>query len=308
MKPLVIYHSACPDGFTAAWVAARALGDVELFEGRYGEEPPFELAKGRRVYIVDFSYKREKLEALHAVCAQLPDGNELTVLDHHKTAQAELEGLPYCTFDMDRSGAGLTWDHFHPGEPRPWIVDYVEDRDLWRFRMPDSHALAIFIQSARYGLDEWDLMAQLDVNDVRKTAYGCMRYLDHYCQKALQQSYQMRVHYESCPSEPGGPSPDGLQYEDAICVNAQYLGISELLNEALTRGTRLALGWYLDGRDGQIVVSLRSVSGMDCSEIARYYGGGGHAQASGFRIPIDHPLARELMTTGASRYAVAQAD
>jgi len=64
MTPLIIYHGNCPDGFTAAWVAARALGDHELFLGTYGEDPPYELAKDRQVFIVDFSYPRVKMECL----------------------------------------------------------------------------------------------------------------------------------------------------------------------------------------------------------------------------------------------------
>lgn len=295
MGPLVIYHGNCPDGFTAAWIAARHIGpSVELFKAMYGEDPPIEKARGRNVFVLDFSYPREQLLELWRSTQE--HNGSLLVLDHHKTAETELEGLDFCEFDMERSGAGMTWDYFHPGEPRPWIVDYVEDRDLWRFRLPDSHALAIFVQSSVYSLEAWDAMEAMEPEEAAKSAYGCMRYLDHYCQKALEQSYPMRVHYETAPSETAGPPPDGLQYEDATCVNAQYLGISELLNAALEReGPRLALGWFLDGKDGQMVVSLRSRKDCDCSQIARHYGGGGHAQASSFRIPMDHPLAQSLL-------------
>jgi nanoRNase/pAp phosphatase (c-di-AMP/oligoRNAs hydrolase) len=112
---LVIYHGNCPDGFTAAWVTARKLGDVELLAAKYGDDPPLEEATGRRVVIVDFSYPREKLEQLHAT-------GSLLVLDHHKTAEADLQGLPYCVFDMQRSGARLAWDYFREGYPVPWVV------------------------------------------------------------------------------------------------------------------------------------------------------------------------------------------
>jgi oligoribonuclease NrnB/cAMP/cGMP phosphodiesterase (DHH superfamily) len=135
MSVLVIYHGNCTDGFTAAWVAARALGATELYPAEYGKEPPYELARGRQVYVVDFSYPRERLERLRATC------KSLVVLDHHKTAEADLRGLDYCTFDMNRSGAVLAWDHFHREEPRPWLVDYVEDR------------AAIFLSGTKRSLD-----------------------------------------------------------------------------------------------------------------------------------------------------------
>ena len=31
--------------------------------------------------------------------------------------------------------------------------------------------------------------------------------------------------------------------------------------------------------------------GMDVSEVAKQYGGGGHAKAAGFKVPRDHALA-----------------
>jgi hypothetical protein len=37
-------------------------------------------------------------------------------------------------FDMNRSGAGLAWDYFQPMTSRLRFIDYLEDRDLWRFR------------------------------------------------------------------------------------------------------------------------------------------------------------------------------
>lgn len=40
MKPLVIYHSGCWDGFCAAWVARKALGDCHFVPMNYGGEVP----------------------------------------------------------------------------------------------------------------------------------------------------------------------------------------------------------------------------------------------------------------------------
>lgn len=49
---------------------------------------------------------------------------------------------------------------------------------------------------------------------------------------------------------------------------------------------------YWDTAEGR-VFSLRSTieSGTDVSAIAALFGGGGHAQASGFKVPRDHELA-----------------
>jgi oligoribonuclease NrnB/cAMP/cGMP phosphodiesterase (DHH superfamily) len=277
---LVIYHGNCPDGFTAAWVAARALAregsDVELFAGRYGEAPPLEKAFNRDVYVVDFSYPRPQLEDLNATARRL------VVLDHHKTAEAELKGLPYCTFDMNRSGAGLTWDYFHEGEPRPWIVDYVEDRDLWKFDLPDSEAVSLRIRLCPQTLTDWDNLADRSVHEIMPEAGGAVLYLEHYVQDALRNMYTVT-------------NVDGLG-NDAACVNVSYTGVSDVLNDAVeASGLPMAIGWQRD-KDGYIACSVRSQKSFDCSAFAKSQGGGGHAQAAGFRVKQDSEIGKRLLS------------
>ena len=103
MKVLCIYHAFCADGFGAAWIVRRALGDgVEFHAASYGQEPPD--VTGRDVLMVDFSYKRPVLVQMAA------KAKSILILDHHKTAQADLVDLPdnvQTIFDMERSGAML---------------------------------------------------------------------------------------------------------------------------------------------------------------------------------------------------------
>lgn len=288
-KPLVIYHGHCPDGFTAAWVTARAVSalgtaigakvDVELFVGVYNEPPPLEQARGRDVYVVDFSYPRAAMEALNEAAARL------TVLDHHKTAEAELKGLPYCVFDMQRSGAGLAWDYFHPTKSRPWIIDYVEDRDLWRFQLPDSEAISLRVRLTPHDLEAWDALAAQTTLELMPVARGAKLYLEHYVRDAIRNLYTLH-------------DVDG-QGTDAICVNVSYTGISDVLQEALEKssGVQLAIGWHLT-KEGMLNCSLRSLRSYDCSALAKRFGGGGHAQASGFRLPISDAFAHRLLSAG----------
>lgn len=265
-KPLVIYHGNCPDGFTAAWVTARALGDVELYKGVYQEPPPLELAVGRDVYVVDFSYPRLQTEALNDAASKL------TVLDHDKTAEAELQGLPYCVFDMQRSGAGLAWDYFHPTQPRPWIVDYVEDRDLWRFKLPDSELVSLRVRVTPHELKAWDELASQTIESLMPVAHGCQIYLDHHIRDVLRNLYSVR-------------NIDG-EGHDAVCVNCSYTGISDVLQGAIDQSAApMAIGWHLT-KEGRVFCSVRSGGGFDCSGFAKRLGGGGHAGASGFRLDI----------------------
>lgn len=133
MNDIHILSHADSDGRFAAYCAfthcaERGLSDkLKMHEVQYGQPVPIniaELTKLDAVYILDFSYSREILESINEKVGVL------VVLDHHKTAEAHLLGLPYAHFDMTKSGALLAWEYFFPDEEPPMPCLYVNDRDL----------------------------------------------------------------------------------------------------------------------------------------------------------------------------------
>src|SRR3990172_883546 len=163
MKTLCIYHGNCADGFTSAWVVRKALGeDVDFHAGVYQDAPPD--VEGRDVVMVDFSYKRPVLEQIRERAASV------LVLDHHKTAEADLRDLSgvVSVFDMNRSGARITWDYFFPGEQPPQLLLHVEDRDLWRFALPQTREIQANVFSHPYEFDVWDRLMASDMDTIAK--------------------------------------------------------------------------------------------------------------------------------------------
>lgn len=285
---LCIYHGNCADGFTAAWAVWKALGEsAEYHAGQYGVEPPD--VTGRDVLLVDFSYKADVLLDMER------KARTLLVLDHHKTARDDLAHLPpppvgyyhamieharqinmpasYAVFDMERSGAGITWDFFHPGIARPLLVDYVEDRDLWRFKQPLSREVAAYIFSFEYTFKNWEML-----NAFTRDHMGIQHVADmggsierkHFKDiKELLASVKRRMVI-------GG--------HDVPVANLPYTMSSDAGN-MLAQGEPFA-ACYVDTAHGRSF-SLRSTdAGVDVSEVAKRYGGGGHRNASGFRMPI----------------------
>ena len=90
------------------------------------------------VYVLDFSYPRNTV-------IELWKNHSLTLLDHHKTAQESLTGLPGCLVDLSKSGAALSWQHFHPDQKMPDLLAYVQDRDLWKFELPNSREISLHL-------------------------------------------------------------------------------------------------------------------------------------------------------------------
>lgn len=270
-KTLCIYHSNCADGFTSAWVVRRALGDqVDFHAGVYNDPPPD--VTGRDVVLVDFSYKLGVLEQM------VDQAKSITILDHHKTAQADLEDLPgaLTVFDMDRSGARITWDHYFPGEEPPKLLLHIEDRDLWRFALPRTREIQSCVFSYPYKFDVWDQLMQISVDALAKDGIAIERkHRKDVAELLTVVTRKMRI---------GGFLVD--------VANVPYTLTSDA-------GTTLAAGkpfgaCYWDTPGGR-VFSLRSTDqGEDVSEIAKLYGGGGHRNASGFRVSFEQAREFEL--------------
>jgi oligoribonuclease NrnB/cAMP/cGMP phosphodiesterase (DHH superfamily) len=263
----VIYHASCIDGYTAAWCAWLKFGkDAEYIAAQYGDAPPD--CAGEDVLIVDFSYPREALLAIKETA------KSLGVLDHHKTAQADLEGLDFCVFDMERSGAGIAWDYLLGRGTRPALVDYVEDRDLWRFALPGSKEINAWIASwDRDDFQAWSLLRR----DLETDKPDCF----------AQGATLLRALAKQVASQGELASMVDFAGHRVPVLNCTY-AISETIG-ALAEAHPFAVGWF-ERTDGKTVYSLRSRGDFDVSAIAKTFGGGGHKNAAGFTV--DKPIHR----------------
>jgi uncharacterized protein len=89
--------------------------------------------------VFDFSFPKAVIERL------VGQGTRLEIHDHHESARRDIEGFPFCHFDMDKSGARLAWEYFFPLlDPPQWLL-YVEDRDLWRFKYDQTIAFSTHV-------------------------------------------------------------------------------------------------------------------------------------------------------------------
>jgi oligoribonuclease NrnB/cAMP/cGMP phosphodiesterase (DHH superfamily) len=277
----VIYHGNCADGFSAAWCFWRKYGTgADYVAGVHQQDPPD--VTGRDVYLVDFSYKRAVVEQMLKVA------NSVCLIDHHKTAIEDLQPLfmqdsgagepkklAHFT-DLNRSGATLAWDYLFPGEDRPLLLGHVEDRDLWRFKLPGTREIHAVVFSLEYSFETWDkLMSADQVELLKMTAAGAAIERKHHKDVAELVAVCKRRMVIGTHDVPVASLPYTMA-SDAAHLMAQ--------------GEPFA-ACYWDTADGR-VFSLRATDdGVDVSDVAKLYGGGGHAKAAGFKVPRGHALA-----------------
>jgi uncharacterized protein len=292
--PLCLYHADCDDGFGAAWVVRKyfreADEEVHFLSVDYGQLPP--IVTGRDVIIVDFSYKRNVMEAL---CAQ---AKSLLVLDHHKTAEEELKFLPGPTgidprcvqednqkcaiFDMKRSGAGLAWDFFFLRRDRPTFINYLEDRDLWRKQLKGGDAFTVALRSYPHDFDQWDTLAGLDISTLINQGRHIERYYGRRVAEMVRQAFQVQLVGQSHHYMTGALWAANVP---RIFASEVAGGLAELNGIGVT---------FCQRGDGKWQYELRARGNADVLEIVKQFGGSGHAQAAGFvaDAPV-HVLVRQ---------------
>lgn len=259
-RPLIVYHSPCADGMTAAWVARKKMPDAEFYPAAH--QKPLPDLSGRDVIFLDYTPKRD------ALIKAIGEAKSTRFIDHHEGALAEVKGLTVTeyVFDSKRSGAGLTWDTYFPGTPRPWIVDYVEDRDIWNWKLPHSKELSAVLDVYEQTFEQWDILAQRSPEALLKDGpafltyqNSCVRKILPYAREATFEGYNIRV------------------------VNSPLF--QSELGHALAQGRPFSVVWR-QLTDGSYSYSLRSEdNGLDVSVIAKKYGGNGHPHAAGFSSP-----------------------
>lgn len=274
---LCIWHARCADGFTSAWVVNKALnGKCEFHAGNYGKAPPD--VTGKNVYIVDFSYPRDILIEMAT------KAKKIVVLDHHDTAEKDLCSAPYpadiqdklqIIFDMKRSGAMLAWDYFFTFTDSipPLGLQCVQDRDLWKFNIPETKAFTAYLFSEPMTFEVWDKFMN---NALFETFVEIGKTLLRQHDKDVETFVEL--------------TETTLRIEDACfgdipCCNVLPNLASDAGHYLLQKhkDAPFSATFYL--AKGYWQFSLRSADDRQAvSIIAKEFGGGGHRNAAGFRI------------------------
>ena len=273
-SPLILYHGRCADGLTAAWAAWTFYGGeaecVGLTHGQVKSLEDLPALDGRAVYILDFSFAADILTLIDE------RASKMVLLDHHISAQREV-GNYQCRcgvvhFDMNKSGARLAWEFFHDGEAAPELVRFVEDRDLWRWKFPETPGFVSALDMEPYELQRWQEIA--DFSPEQLAAFIARG-------EAMDEKFRNLAADIARDAQP-------LRFNGEVGVMVNAPGaFHSLVGDLLSResGT-FALMWAV-GSSGQIKAGLRSQRGYDCSVFAVAMGGGGHAQACGFRMAAE---------------------
>ncbi len=319
-KHYLIIHHDDMDGAAAAAIAKFAIREaaiknrwsvsIYLYAATYGNEPPYHLMDtNTAVYILDFSYGRQETIKIHSMV------ESLQVLDHHKTSEEALKGLPYAHFDMTKSGALLAYEYFwqymerhashcitrlnperEGGANVKRIYELLDNYDLWQKKSDDEDNLQEYLGAIKQECRErsenfvnW-LMNWL-FNHIAKNVFNhevgmvplTVALTSGECYRAKTAANITRVASTAFDTFIDG----GSEGDVPAVVVFSHLDIS-MLGQYLYQKSPYSVVMIMGMFEKECKISLRSNKDVeedlkiDCSEIAKHYVGGGHKHAAGF--------------------------
>jgi len=261
----ILYHADCPDGFGAAWAAYKKFKDTAEYIAVTHDNPPPPGLEGKDVYLLDFSYTEEIMRDLIA------KARRTTAIDHHVSRESAVKLAQEHSYSVDNSGSVLAWKFFH-NEPVPKLLEYIEDRDLYKFSLPDSRATCAFIDTVDFDFKIWDgIVEGMDDKD-KKIEYllkgeAIVEYEAELVKRLVEENSKL------------------VEFEGILttAVNAPHMLASDIGHVLYMKQPPMAIIWSEDRQ--RVHISLRSDGTVDVSELAKKYGGGGHKAAAGFSLP-----------------------
>jgi hypothetical protein len=280
VRRVCFYHAGCPDGFGAAWAVRKAWGVEAEYRARGHDDPlVVEELAGSEVAFTDIALANGPLRALASKAARV------IVLDHHVSALDRFRSDPdlgydlasrghHVHFDLARSGAVLAWQHFHPDAPLPPLLAYVEDQDLWRWKLPDSDAVNAAIGSYPRRFEVWDRLGAEPIERLVAEGRPIVRAQKSEIERALVNAHPVRV---------------GELRLEAVNGLFQRSSIGHELAKRGRFGSPCGLVYRVIER--RVECSLYSLGEFDVAKIAAGLGGGGHRNAAGFTVSLEEWLA-----------------
>ena len=231
------------------------------------------------VAFVDISVDNEQLRELSGLAGHI------VLLDHHVSAQIRYQSdLPTVNhleeagheilFDLDHSGAVLAWKYFHPDTPTPELLTYVEDQDLWNWKLSGSDEVNAAIASYPRDFETWNELESRGVEALAREGGPIVR--------ANRMEVERTLHHSA-------PVCIGTERVEAVNATTNRSAIGHELAKRAAFGPTWGCVYRI--HENEVHATLYSIGDLDVSKTATELGGGGHRNAAGFTVSLERWLA-----------------
>ncbi len=276
-RTVILYHGSCPDGFGAAYAAWKRFGEDAEYIALHRGDPLPEGLEGAHLFFVDFTYEQEHMDHFVSIA------KTVTVLDHHSGMQDVVESMPAYVFDNNKSGAGIAWSYFNAALPLPKLLAFVQDDDLFLFKLPDTKAVLSYLTVHPFSFERWDELATTLEDDERGEVF-----------LAKARAY---AEYSTLLAESAADKAKLVEFEGyrVMFANAHPSKPMKSLVGNLLAKSNPPFALVVSAHPKGFGVSIRGDGSVNVAAIAEKYGGNGHHDSAGFLIPVDGPMPWTLI-------------
>ncbi len=278
-QPVIcFYHKHCVDGTASAGVVLKKYPHAQTFPLGFdtinedlAKALPY-ITRDSLIVYVDNAMNLEQIAIL---------GNEVLVIDHHISERARVEEIARNNkrvtfiFDLEQSGATLTWQYFFSSEKMPLLLSYIRDIDIWRNELlPESTYVHLFLSSYRDKPKEIEALLSSDLGDCLATG----KVLAEYVEREVVKYTELK--------------PITIKVSDWKVPAYNVTGHQSKVGHLLSLELNEAVIMYTISGDS-IRCSIRSIAGQSPTalEVAKVLGGGGHEHSSGAGVDRNYFLS-----------------
>lgn len=271
----IYYHSKDFDGYCSGAILKKRFPNAEFIGYDYGE--PFEIEVGEPVIMADVSLPMSTMLKV----AQASN-YQFTWIDHHASAIKDYHFLvgngksPIHAILQDGvSACELTWNYCFPNEPMPEAVKLLGEYDTWRNQNKDRWDNEIM--PFQWGMRSISNSLETFPMDL---FHASQAEIDEIIEKGrLILNYQKQQNEITCR----GAFEAIIRGYRAICVNSNTFnsGLFESIYDEEKHD--LMIPFAFTGKAWKLSL-YTTKDDIDCSEIAKSLGGGGHKKAAGFQV------------------------
>lgn len=271
----IFFHSSDLDGHCSGAIVKYKFTDAELHPINYGQDFPYDKVDIEKDTIIMVDFTLQPIEKTIELYEKF--GDRFTLIDHHISAINDLnlhnlnDKIPGIRMN-GMAGCELTWSHFFPDRELPKAIRLLGRYDVWDHKDPDVLPFQMGIRLHDTWPDEqslWQYYFHENANELIKDTISEGNLILKY-QKQENEKYA-----KSCAFE--------MTFEGyrAICIN-KMLTNSQLFESVYSPDEHDIMIAFGLRKNGLWTMSFYTTKeDVDCSLIAKRFGGGGHKQAAG---------------------------
>lgn len=276
MNNFIIFHYKDHDGLLSGWITFLGLhSEAFMVPYHYGEpiDAINRIPHGSKVYMVDVSLEPEDM-------VRLAERTYLTWIDHHdlanKTISPLLEGKATVIYGT-LAACRLCWRHFYPKDKELLLLELLgrydvfdkSDMEAWNERLlPFEYAVRGLGLTEPKGFADPKFYDEERIEQMIREGKVLLSYLQTRANKNAEAALILDWEGQKCMVISG-------ETGDFWYHTPKYLE---------ERPDMLVFPFFSIEKGLWTIGLRRGIGDVDCSLIAKKYGGGGHRAASGFRV------------------------